>query len=117
VLAARAPTVLAASRPSRSSAPSLLTTPADGMGRSPSGGGGRPSHGGGLSRPPRIQCGYCQKPGHPKTDCYKKMLDMDRSSTGTRPSPRVTPSLRILQRLSAYWLPLALPPRQALMVP
>jgi hypothetical protein len=72
--------------PSRSSAPPLLATPADRMGRSSFGGGGRSSRGGGRSRPPCIQCGYCQKPGHPESDCYKKMLDMGRaSSTGTRP--------------------------------
>jgi hypothetical protein len=50
VLADLVATVLAASRPSRSSAPLLLATAPNGMGRSPSGGGGRPSHGGGRSR-------------------------------------------------------------------
>jgi hypothetical protein len=66
VLAARAPTVLtAAPGPSHSSASPLLDTPSDGMGCSSSDGGGRPFQGGGRSRPPRIQCGYCQKPGHP----------------------------------------------------
>jgi hypothetical protein len=77
VLAARAPPVLtAAPGLSRSSAPPLLATPSDGMGRLPSGGGGRSLHGGSRSCPPHIQCGYYQKPGHPETDCYKKMLDM-----------------------------------------
>jgi hypothetical protein len=87
VLAARAPPVLtAAPGLSRSSAPPLLATPSDGMGRLPSG-GGRSSRGGSRSRPPCIQCGYYQKPGHPETDCYKKMLDMGRaSSSGTRPA-------------------------------
>jgi hypothetical protein len=42
----------------------------------------------GRSRPPHIRYGYCQKPGHPKSDCYKKMLDMGRASpNGTRPPP------------------------------
>jgi hypothetical protein len=50
VLADCVATVLAASRPSRSSAPLLLATAPNGMGRSPSGGGGRPSHGGARSR-------------------------------------------------------------------
>jgi hypothetical protein len=55
MLDARAPTVLAAAPgPSCSSAPPLVATPPDGMGRSSSGGGGRPSRGGGRSRPPRI---------------------------------------------------------------
>jgi hypothetical protein len=81
MLATRAPNVLAAALgPSRSSEPPLLATPSDGMGRSSSGGGGCPSRGGGRSRPPRIQCGYCQKSGHPETDCYKKIMDMGRSS-------------------------------------
>jgi hypothetical protein len=94
VPAARAPPVLAAAPGlSHSRAPPLLATPSDGMGRLPSGGGGRSSRGGSCSRPPRIQCGYCQKPGHPETDCYKKMLDMGRaSSSGTR-SPSLGPSL------------------------
>jgi hypothetical protein len=60
VLAAQAPPVLTA-------APGL--SPSDGMGRLPSSGGGRSSRGGSHSRPSRIQCGYCQKPGHPETDC------------------------------------------------
>jgi hypothetical protein len=73
-------------------APPLLATPSDGMGRSSSGGGGRPFHGGGRSRPPRIRCGYYLKPGHPETDCYKKLLDMGRaSSSGTRSSPSTHP--------------------------
>jgi hypothetical protein len=96
VLAARAPTVLAAAPgPSHSSAPPLLATPPDGMGRSSSGGGsgGRPFCGGARSCPHRIQCGYCQKPGHPETDCYKKMLDMGHASlSGTGP-PSSSPSL------------------------
>jgi hypothetical protein len=63
VLATRAPTVLAtAPGPSHSSAPPLLATPPDGMGRSSSGSGGRPFQSGGRSRPTRIQCGYYQKP-------------------------------------------------------
>jgi hypothetical protein len=96
VLAARAPTMLAAAPgPSRSSAPPLLATPSDGMGRSSSGGGGRLFRGGGRSHPSRIQCGYCQMPGHSETDCYKKMLDMGHaSSTGTRP-PSSSPSLSV----------------------
>jgi hypothetical protein len=87
VLATQVPTMLAASVPSRSSAPPLMATPSDGVGRSPSGGGSRPSRGAGRSRRPHIYCGYCQKSGHPKTDCYKKMLDMGLSSTRTRPPP------------------------------
>jgi hypothetical protein len=97
VLAARATTMLAAAAgPSRSSAPPLLATPTDGMGHSPLGSGGHPPHGGGHSHPPRIQCGYCQKPGHPETDSYNKMLDMGpTSSSGTRP-PSSGPSLSAL---------------------
>jgi hypothetical protein len=55
MLAARSPTMLATTPGhSLSSAPPLLATPSDGMGRSPSVSGGRSSHGGGRSRPPRI---------------------------------------------------------------
>jgi hypothetical protein len=67
VLAARASTVLAAAPgPSHYSAPPLLASPSGGMGRSSLGSGGRPFRGGGRSRPPRIKCGYCQRPGHPR---------------------------------------------------
>ena len=79
VLAARAP-VMSSARPS---APPLLPTPYGGVSRPSSGGEGR-------SRP-RIFCGYCSKPGHPESDCYKKQRDMrnkghNTSSTGTHAS-------------------------------
>ncbi|KAK1601641.1 hypothetical protein QYE76_026943 [Lolium multiflorum] len=57
-------------------------------------------------------CGYCHMHGHPKTDCFKKQLDLRNgvltTSTGPRaplqrPPPPISPS-RTLRSFGASWL-------------
>lgn len=73
------------------SAPSLLPTPY-GEGRSPSSGAGRPHS--------CSFCGYCQKPGHPESDCFKKLRDMRNrehtSSFGSRASSSTSTNLPLI---------------------
>lgn len=83
VLAARAATPPVFSR---SSAPSLLPTPAGSESRSRS----------------HTHCGYCSRDGHPESDCFKKKRDMRNkecsSSSGTRASSLTSSTLYLTEQ-------------------